>query len=849
MNMNMNVAHANEITWSPSPINKRSGITLNRAENTYNLKFITYLSRFLLSFDKECQQWWNTRSKLALASSSSSLSSSEQMDATTLAKQFGSFAASVEIGLQEYEGSDGAKTLMKLLLGRYGLVSMGEDMDLSSSFPSSSTPVFKSKQDEEKFKNEIKEAKRQIALLFSLLDVPYQPVEEITKLLASIDNASIKKVVVVNHGGGYAPGYGVPAVSFPKPDAAALDNGTGNNLNGDSDGDNKRKSKYETATGRATLRPSGRILRIDIRNRGFGYSYTKPPTVTITPPLALEAYNSPSAQAATAKAFIFRDGVNKGRLERVEVIFPGSGYDQNEMIKVQFSPPDVVRAEDGGMRCSADVVLEYELDEIQIINPGSGYVKERPTEVYVDPPPLTARLDLNDPMVVKKLSFDGTGFSGFGGKKMGTHNNNKPTMKDENEINSTGVYDPSSLNTKAWKMAKAGGGGGCVGRACYDEPVVAIAYPAAEVDSYSSFRSTKGGGKPQLPFWNGGPTDSSSLLSLLPGGIGLSYNDELQKYELVANDQAIMNTDMMSITPGEPIDADFGPRGISPIERERTLTPGILTRFFFSGALCSSAAHLLLTPLDVVKTSIQTNPKKYTGPISTLNLLLEENGVPGLFAGWVPTLIGFFINGGISFALTEFWRSFYFDLAGDIAFDYEIPIIVAAAATAAVFGSFTLAPSEAIRIRSVAQPDYAPNALGVATRMVSDEGIFTLFSAVPAFLLKEIPFCIAKFGVFDSTTAFLFEAYPAAREDFQLSLYITLIGGTLGGIAAAIVSNPADATVSAMKKAKSDDGPITTFLYLFRTGGIRALTRGLGVRMGFYTILVALQFLVYDAIR
>ncbi len=127
---------------------------------------------------------------------------------------------------------------------------------------------------------------------------------------------------------------------------------------------------------------------------------------------------------------------------------------------------------------------------------------------------------------------------------------------------------------------------------------------------------------------------------------------------------------------------DFGPRGRSPIERERSLTPDILIRFFAAGALCSSAAHLLLTPLDVVKTSIQTNPAKYTNPVSTFKLLLEENGIPGLFAGWVPTLIGFFINGGVSFALTEFWRSFYFDLAGDVAFDYEIPIIVAAAVSA-----------------------------------------------------------------------------------------------------------------------------------------------------------------------
>ncbi len=133
--------------------------------------------------------------------------------------------------------------------------------------------------------------------------------------------------------------------------------------------------------------------------------------------------------------------------------------------------------------------------------------------------------------------------------------------------------------------------------------------------------------------------------------------------------------------------------------------------------------------------------------------------------------------------------------------------------------------------------------------MIEEEGLFSLFSAVPVFLLKEIPFIIAKFTVFDLSTEYLYDTFPAAREDLQLSLLVSLAGGTLGGISAAFVSNPADATISEMKKAKSDDGPITTLQKLWAEGGIDAMFRGLGVRMFFYTLIVSLQFLVYDAIR
>jgi hypothetical protein len=49
--------------------------------------------------------------------------------------------------------------------------------------------------------------------------------------------------------------------------------------------------------------------------------------------------------------------------------------------------------------------------------------------------------------------------------------------------------------------------------------------------------------------------------------------------------------------------------------------------------------------------------------------------------------------------------------------------------------------------------------------MIEEEGLPSLFSAVPAFLLKEIPFGMAKFTVFDISTAWMYDQFPAARED------------------------------------------------------------------------------------
>jgi solute carrier family 25 phosphate transporter 3 len=116
-------------------------------------------------------------------------------------------------------------------------------------------------------------------------------------------------------------------------------------------------------------------------------------------------------------------------------------------------------------------------------------------------------------------------------------------------------------------------------------------------------------------------------------------------------------------------------------------------------------------------------------------------------------------------------------------------------------------------------------------------------------MLKEIPFGVSKFFVFTLSTRFLFQAFPAAQEDIQLSLVVSLVSGMAGGLAAAIVSNPADATISEMKKNSTKVGPMEAAKNVIERGGYANLMRGLPVRMLFYPLITSMQFFVYDAVR
>ena len=341
----------------------------------------------------------------------------------------------------------------------------------------------------------------------------------------------------------------------------------------------------------------------------------------------------------------------------------------------------------------------------------------------VDPPPLTARIDLNDPVVAQYFL--------------------KKQTLSKNPIPMELVASSPEVERaeKAARGSGSGGGGGCIGRECYDLKVVAFAYAVSEADSYSSFRdsdvsdkvttveaalerrsasvvsgSSTGydGGSKSFPFKVG--ESSSSLLALIPSGIGLTYISRLQRY-ILAPDEDYDGNFGEGIASTKPLDPEFGPRGRSPIERERDLDILTYLRFCASGAICSGGVHLALTPLDVVKTKLQTNPLEYPDTITAFKKVWSE-GPSTFFTGWQPTFVGFFAWGSISYSTTEVFRRYFTSLAGVDASNLEVPIIIASAALASGIGSCLIVPFETVRIRSVSQPTFANNIIGVARRII-----------------------------------------------------------------------------------------------------------------------------------
>jgi len=261
------------INFQRSPVNRRSGITLAEPERVYPLPFITYLSRFLLVFDDACQRYW-----YAQARAIPPRCDGEGVERIRF-RQFGQFAASVEVGLMDFEDGEGPRRLLDSLVERYGPGSSpggynavdggkavgGDSSPSSSSSSSSTTATMTSTTTNEREVRKSKEALRQIALLFSLLDSEYQPIDSITQILAADDDATIERVELVDGGAGYPSGVPAPGVTFPDPPTLGT------------------KFGGSIARGVAVMRGTGRVLRVELVDGGSGY-YSVAPTVEIMGP-------------------------------------------------------------------------------------------------------------------------------------------------------------------------------------------------------------------------------------------------------------------------------------------------------------------------------------------------------------------------------------------------------------------------------------------------------------------------------------------------------------------------------------------------------------------------------------
>lgn len=239
---------------------------------------------------------------------------------------------------------------------------------------------------------------------------------------------------------------------------------------------------------------------------------------------------------------------------------------------------------------------------------------------------------------------------------------------------------------------------------------------------------------------------------------------------------------------------------------------GDVAKLFLAGAACACLSHAGATPIDVLKTRLQTDPGRYSGLLDAAWKVTKTEGIGMLLQGLGPTAAGYAVHGataalrrarrvkerarstdphslpglrsppsrspgGLKYGLYELFKS---SAAGSATAALSLPLasLLACAACAEVVASTALCPYEAARIRLVADPSFAPGLFPALRRLFSEQGLpgwfgcgqppsqtqcnsfpnpptFVPRSALPAMYLKMIPYTCSQLSTYDGVVRWL----------------------------------------------------------------------------------------------
>lgn len=268
----------------------------------------------------------------------------------------------------------------------------------------------------------------------------------------------------------------------------------------------------------------------------------------------------------------------------------------------------------------------------------------------------------------------------------------------------------------------------------------------------------------------------------------------------------------------------------------------------FGGILSCGITHTAVTPLDLVKCRIQTNPAKYGNIINGFKVTYADDGARGLLRGWAPTAIGYSLQGLGKFGFYEVFKILYGNLLGEEnCYLYRTSLYLAASASAEFFADIALCPLEACKVRTQTMLGSSPLLRDIAPLIYRTEGFGGFYKGLVPLWMRQIPYTMMKFACFERTVELLYKHVvpkPRAECNKVEQLTVTFAAGYIAGVFCAIVSHPADTVVSKLNQDKgSSAGKVLKDL------GMMGVWKGLTPRIIMIGTLTALQWFIYDAVK
>ena len=273
------------------------------------------------------------------------------------------------------------------------------------------------------------------------------------------------------------------------------------------------------------------------------------------------------------------------------------------------------------------------------------------------------------------------------------------------------------------------------------------------------------------------------------------------------------------------------------------------------GALACGLTHAGIVTLDLVKCQRQIDPTLYKSLGEGISTLWKANGLKGVTVGWLPTLLGYSLQGTAKFGFYEMFKDVYAGVAGDKAEKYKVVGFALSSASAEVIADVLLCPMEAVKIRmQTSKLGTFPLSLTEAVRTIhKGEGTQGFYKGLVPLWARQIPYTIVKFVFFEKIVEGFYKHVLTAKHRSEYSkaqqLTVTFASGYLAGILCAIVSHPADTMVSKLNNIKTQGSLGENLGKIYGEIGFNGLWRGLSTRIIMIGTLTGLQWWIYDTYK
>merc|ERR1712176_1106179 len=229
-------------------------------------------------------------------------------------------------------------------------------------------------------------------------------------------------------------------------------------------------------------------------------------------------------------------------------------------------------------------------------------------------------------------------------------------------------------------------------------------------------------------------------------------------------------------------------------------------------------------------------------------------GAGALTTGLGATAFGYFVQGWFKFGGVEFFKIQAAQALGEEkAYANKGLIYIGAAACAEFIADVFLCPLEAVRIRQVSDPTFADGLADGFVKMMKLEGIGGFYSGFLPILAKQIPYTCAKFVVQGTAADAIYTSIGKSPAEVSgtTGLGISLTSGVIAGVAAAIISHPADTLLSKINKV-GEGGEGNMFVRMTRIaveqGPVKLCLVGLPARCVMIGGITAGQFGIFDSL-